>query len=195
MKRWVVTGPIGAGKSLMTGHLAAQGAAIIDGDALGHELLAQSDVVSSISGQFEADCIVDGHVDRSRLGALVFADPLKMTQLNQIIHPKLSVLAGQRLDLLAQAGEHDLAVLEAAVYFLLPMASPTDLVISVVAEPEIRLARLMASRGLDRTQAQIRIGAQDAMADLWSQADIVVPNNGPLEDLIAATDDLLKTYL
>jgi len=186
MRRWVVTGPAGAGKSVLCGFFATRGAAIVDGDRLGHEILARKDIVSSVAMEFGSGVVTGGSVDRSALGALVFADPVALRRLNRITHGPLAELAGQRLDELEKAGSHRLAVFEAAVYFLLPPVPAIDLVIAVTASITTRLARLTGAAGLSAPEAQARIKAQQSLDGGWSDADVFLTNDGSLSDLEAA---------
>jgi len=191
MKIWVLTGPIGSGKSTVSALLAERGAAIVDADRLGHEILEDPVVIGDLVATFGSECVKDGKVDRSWLGALVFSDAEAMVRLNALTHPPLIALAGDRLKKLAAAGQHELAVLEAAVYFLWPAMPMVDKVISVVAEKDIRLKRLMESRGLDFSEARDRLKAQENMDHFWNTADIVLDNSSNRETLVLAVDQLM----
>lgn len=184
---WVVTGPAGAGKSAFTAVLAQLGAAIVDGDRLGHELLERPEIQAEITRRIGAGFIADGVVDRTALGARVFADPAALADLNGITHGPLGALAQERLASLAAAGQHELAVFEAAVYFLLPTPPPADLVIAVVADPEIRARRLVERSGgrLDPVAAQSRVAAQKDLEAHWPRADVVIVNDGTRDELEA----------
>ncbi len=190
MRRWVVTGPAGAGKSALCRIFAGRGAAIVDGDRLGHEVLARGGIMSAIVAEFGSSVIAEGLVDRAVLGALVFADPVALERLNRLTHGPLSALAGRRLDELATEGRHRLAVFEAAVYFLLAPVSDIDLVITVTASETTRLARLTGIGGLDPREARSLIEAQHPLEDGWARADVVLANNGPLSELEAAAEAL-----
>ncbi len=190
MIRWVVTGPAGAGKSALCDIFADRGAAVLDGDRLGHEILAREDVVAEINTVFGSGAVSDGTVDRAALGALVFSDPVALDKLNGITHGPLATLAGQRLGELEKEGLHRLAVLEAAVYFLLPPVPSIDLVITVTASPATRLARMTESGFLEPAEALYRIEAQRSMEDAWARADVVVGNDGPISELEKIAEDL-----
>lgn len=192
MKVWVVTGPIGSGKSSLSELLAGHGAAVIDADRLGHEVLNDPKIIKSLLAEFGPDCITNGQVDRPRLGAVVFSDASAMEKLNALIHPPLLALAGSRLEKLAKEGNHELAVLEAAVYFLWPPLDIVDMVVSVVAEDEIREQRIMASRQLTSLQASDRMLAQKNLAPFWKTADVVIDNSGDHQSLVEAVDTLLR---
>jgi dephospho-CoA kinase len=184
MASWVITGPAGAGKSRLVAWLVEQGAVAVDADALGHQVLEEPEVLAAVRTIFGAEVMRKGAVDRKALGGLVFSDPAALTRLNALTHPRLLARIQARLAELAAAGT-GLAVLEAAVYFLLPSLYPVDLVIAVVADPAVRLARLQAA-GLSKTAARQRITAQESMAADWSRADILLVNEGRPADLFAA---------
>ncbi|MFH2053626.1 MAG: dephospho-CoA kinase [bacterium] len=178
MKTVAVTGPIAGGKSTFTRLLAAGGAAVLDGDALGHEVLRIPEVKDALIGAFGPEVVRNGQVDRKILGDIVFSGPDKLRELNAITHEALADLFRRRLDLHARAGAHDLAVLEAAVYYLLPSPVPVDMVVTVTAPADIRLQRLLARDGCDPAAAAARIDAQADMERGWASADLVVVNDG-----------------
>ncbi|MEN8008490.1 MAG: dephospho-CoA kinase [Candidatus Krumholzibacteriota bacterium] len=183
MKRWVVTGPAGAGKSVLCGFLARGGAAILDGDRLGHEILARPEIAGAVAAEFGSLVIRDGSVDRAILGRLVFGDRSALERLNDITHGPLSDLVAEKLNDVQKSGRHRLAVLEAAVYFLLPPVPGVELVITVTASDTTREKRLRDFAGLDRETARSRIRAQRPLEDGWARADIVLVNEGPLGSL------------
>ncbi len=194
MKVWVVTGPIGAGKSSFTTILAQRGAVVVDADLLGHEVLQDPAIIASIAKDFGSQCIVDGQVNRQNLGALVFADEVSMDKLNALIHPLLIDLVVKRLSALEKEGNHELAVLEAAVYFLWPPLDRVDLVISVVAQVDLRLNRLVKDRGLKTEQARNRLQAQAELDHFWNTADVVIDNSFSHHKLNAAATQLLLKH-
>jgi dephospho-CoA kinase len=194
LRRWVVTGPAGAGKSLATAALADLGAHVVDADAEGHAVLREPAVAAEIADAFGPDCVADGEVRRDVLGPRVFADRDALARLNRITHGRLSARLAARLDdLEAAADEPGLAVVEAAVYFLLPPIGPVDLVIAVTAPPEQRQARLV-SAGLDAAAARARIDAQAEMLPAYAGADVVLANTGTEDELRRAVAALHGTY-
>jgi dephospho-CoA kinase len=191
MRVWVVTGPIGAGKSLVTGYLQDRGAVIVDADKLGHQVLENPAMVQAIGREFGPEVLVAGKVDRRKLGSLVFSDPAAMARLNAMTHPPLLALVSNCLAELAREGKHELAVVEAAVYFLWPPLQSIDLVVSVVADEEIRLRRLITHRGLTADQAKDRLMAQEPLAPFWETADVLLSNNGDLKSLKRQVDKMM----
>lgn len=190
MRRWVVTGPAGGGKSTLCRLLADRGAAILDGDRLGHEVLGQKQIIAEIAAEFGSGVLGQGVVDRAKLGAVVFAAPSALERLNRITHGPLATLMARRFDELENERQHRLAVLEAAVYFLLPCVRGIEKVITVTAPETVRFARLTAVGGLGESEAWRRIEAQGFMADAWNSADVVLENAGTLVDLESAAESL-----
>ncbi len=188
-RRWALTGPTGAGKSELAAWLAARGAAVVDADRLGHEVLRRPEIAAAIGREFGAGVLSGGEVDRAALGAVVFADPAALRRLEALTHPQLARLARERLESLSRGGGA-LAVLEAAVYFLLPPVGAIDLVVCVRAERARRRQRLLAA-GLRPEEADRRLAAQAHLAPHWGRADIVLHNDGSRQDLGAAAARLL----
>jgi len=133
MQSWALTGPTGAGKSAVSEILRRQGAAVVDGDCLGHQLLATPAIQERIIREIGPQYVSDQVVDRSALGELVFGDAGARAVLNDITHGPLGALASLDMRKIREAGDHRLAVFEAAVYFLLPNPPAVDLVIAASA--------------------------------------------------------------
>ncbi len=190
MKTVVVTGPVCGGKSTLADMLADLGAALVDGDRLGHEVLAMPRVRAGLVKAFGESILKGEVVDRGALGRLVFHDPGALAVLNRLSHPALAGLIDRRLETLAANGDHILAVLEAAVYFLLPIQWPVDLVVTVTSGPATLQHRLEQRNGLSAEEACARIRSQAPLAAAWSRADLVVVNEGGLEVLESAVNDI-----
>jgi len=95
----VLAGGTGTGKSTLGRALAAEGAAVIDADVVGHEMLRRRDVRNAVVDTFGPDVLDDeGAVDRRRLGAIVFSDPARLAALNRLVHPPLVAEIERRID-------------------------------------------------------------------------------------------------
>ncbi len=197
MRTWVVTGPIGAGKSLATRLLAERGAEVIDADAVGHAVLDEPDVRDALVAAFGPGVAPGGRIDRPAVARIVFADPGALARLNGATHPRLVLRLRERLDALAAAetpGHPVLAVLEAAVYFQLPPVGSIDLVIAVVAAEQVRLERLVASGRMPSEAARSRIEAQRSLLPRFDEADEILHNDDDRDALARRIDDLLARH-
>ena len=186
-----LTGGIGTGKTQVSRLLEDLGAAIVNADLLGHEVYApQSEGWHAVVDAFGERIIADnGEIDRRELGGIVFSDEKALQQLNAIMHPRIYSLAEQRLDVLAEKGEAT-AVLEAA---LLIEAKWTPLVdeVWVTVSPEADIiARLRQRNNMDEPTARARINSQMPQYERAEHADVVIRNDGSLEDLSEKVKDL-----
>jgi len=192
MRRWVITGPMGAGKSAAVAYLRDHhGAGVISGDDLGHRVLQTPEVITELTRVFGQEILRDGRVDRSALGRRVFADDQAMAALNTLTHGRICRLAETAFTDLETGGKHALAVLEAAVYFLFPDPPRVDLVVAVLAAADVRQARLVRDRNLSPDEVQGRIRAQRHLDAFWQQADVVLDNAGTVSDLENEIDRLV----
>ncbi|WP_085121885.1 dephospho-CoA kinase [Tistlia consotensis] len=88
-----LTGSIGMGKSTAAGMLRRLGVPVHDADAAVHRLMAKGGAaVPAIEAAFPG-VVVEGRVDRRRLGARVFADPAALRRLEAILHPRVRAAA------------------------------------------------------------------------------------------------------
>lgn len=189
MLRIGLTGGIGAGKSEVSRRLAAQGAVLIDADAIAREVVApQTEGLAAVVAEFgEGVLRPDGQLDRERLGEIVFADPARLARLNGIIHP----LVGQRMaELEKDAGPDAIIVHDVPLIAENNLASAYDLVVVVDAPEHLRLDRLVKSREMSQEQAEARMAAQASRDKRLAIADLVVDNSSSLAELDRQVGDL-----
>ena len=196
MRVWGLTGLIAAGKSRVCGILEELGAQIIQADRLGHALLETPEMIGALSAAFGDSIRVDGRIDRARLGRRVFADPEALDRLNGIVHPRLSRSISETLEALrVRRPQPALAVIEAAVYFQLPPFGQVDLVVAVTADPDLRRRRLLQDSRLTPADADRRISAQTGLEAAIRGADVILENNGDIEDLRAKVTSLFASHV
>jgi dephospho-CoA kinase len=187
MVRVGLTGGIASGKSLVAADLAARGAIIIDADVLAREVVEPgTPALAAIVERFGSKVLTDGQLDRSRLGEIVFADPLARRDLERIVHPAVRARAIE-LERTAEGA--------AVVVHVIPLLVETgqqqnfDFVVTVDVDQETQIQRLMARNGFSRAEAESRIAAQATREDRRAAADVVLDNTGTLarlRDQIAA---------
>ena len=137
----------------------------------------------------------DGKLDRKKLGAIVFADPDKLLQLNAITHPYIRQAAREAFADYEQAG-YALCIYDAPVLFEGGMEDLCDKTCAVLADRETRIARIMGRDSITREYAALRIDAQPEDAFYHARCDYFIQNDADLDTLYAQVrriyDDILR---
>lgn len=188
-------GGIGAGKSQAASLLAEHQAFVIDADAVGHALLSQSPARDLVVHRFgkeilaqpeDADAETPPVIDRRALGAIVFASPAKLCDLESILHPRMLRTFERAIDRTIRRGQATAVVLDAAVLLEAGWETLCDLVLYVDAPREQRLERLQRQRGWTDEVLRSREDAQWSADKKRQAADAVIDNDADLEALRAA---------
>ena len=190
-----LTGGIGSGKSALAAMLQQAGAAVIDADAIAHELTAPGgEAIGSLRAAF-GEGVIDarGALDRSRMRELAFADPAQRARLEAILHP----LIGERLRALAQSlpGPYVVLVVPLLVESLARWRERVDRIVVVDCPPELQLARVMRRSGLEAAQVRSILRAQATREQRLAAADEVIDNSSDLETLRARALELHRRML
>lgn len=189
-----LTGGVASGKSTAARMFQELGAKAIDADQLGHELLraplpAYGEVVQEFGKQ-----ILDaaGEIDRKRLGAVVFADPLKLLRLNAILHPRIIERVERLAEQYSASHPHSVILVDAALIFEAGIGGRFRKVLVVWCRPQQQIDRLMAKAGLTRKEAERRIAAQMPVEEKCRRADYVIDSSGSLENTRAQVESLYE---
>jgi dephospho-CoA kinase len=184
-----LTGGIGTGKSTFAALLAERGAQVIDADLLGRDAVTPGRPAwKAVIGQFGNEVLAAGSmkIDRKRLAAIVFSDPKKLAALNAIVHPVIFKGVADELDRLRETDT--IVVLDAALIIETGLDSSCDALLVVDSDDEERIRRLQRDRGMSFADVRARMGAQADRIRLLDSADIVVSNNGTVEELAREAD-------
>lgn len=186
MKVICLTGGIASGKSTASKFLEEKGATVIDADKLGHRVYDTGTQGFLKVVEAFGDDIVDGQnqIDRKRLGAKVFGDPDGLKRLTDIVWPEIRRLAEMEIDSLKILEPDGVVVLEAAVLFEAGWEDIGDEVWVAVVDRELAIERAMARDGLEREAVESRIEAQLSNEERIARADIVIENNGTLDEML-----------
>ncbi|WP_066519203.1 dephospho-CoA kinase [Curtobacterium ammoniigenes] len=189
-----LTGGIAAGKSTVARRWAEHGGHIVDADQLAREAVAPgSPGLERIRERFGPSVIrPDGSLDRAALGSIVFTDPEARAALNAITHPEVWRLATAAFAAIEAQDPTATAVYDVPLLAEAAADRPLhfDTVVVVHAPSAVRIERLVTDRGMDRDEAERRIGAQASDAERLALADHVVDATGSLDDTIASADDV-----
>ena len=182
-----LTGGIGSGKSAVATRLAELGAIVIDTDAIAREVVEPgTDGLVQVVAEFGPDVLTaTGELDRAALGRLVFADPQRRQALERIIHPRVRARSAE---IVSTAPDDAVVVNDIPLLVETGQAKNFPLVIVVLAAEDVRVARLVRDRGMTEDDARARIAAQATDEQRREVADIVIVNDGTLEDLRVAVD-------
>ena len=185
-----LTGGIAGGKSLVSQQLAERGAVVIDADKVGHEAYRKgSETFRAVVEAFGTGVVgVDGEIDRKALGAKVFAEPEARRRLEAIVWPAMRTMMEKQLAEL-RAKDASIAVLEAALLIEADWLPLVDEVWLVTASPETVRQRLAERNGMTAEQADSRVRAQLSNEERRAYADVVIENDGSLEELQRVVDE------
>jgi dephospho-CoA kinase len=180
-----LTGGIGTGKSTVTQMLAKLGAAVIDADKVGHEIyLPDLPAWHEIVDTFGAEVLnTDRTINRQALGKIVFADPEGLRRLNRIVHPKMFDRMVELIADVRAQGRTKAVVVEAAVLIEANWTPLVDQLWVVVASEAVVVERLAKQRHLSPEQVRTRIAAQLPDDERLKHAQVVIRNDGSLEDV------------
>ena len=172
-----ITGGTGCGKTTLLSCIAEQGGLILDCDAIYHRLLlTDREMLERISDRFPGT-VVDGLLERKKLGSLVFSDPQALLDLNAITHCAVKREVLRRLE-----ERPALAAIDAIALFEGGLAQLCDVTVAVTAPEESRVRRLMARDGIPEDYARSRIAAQRPEGWFRERCDYVLCNAGTQAD-------------
>lgn len=186
MSRWEnkyvigLTGNIAVGKSYVRQMLQHLGAYPIDADQLTHRAMAPGapayKPVIEMFGRFVLD--EENRINRARLGAIAFAVPEAMAELERIIHPAVR----QAVGIFITNAKQQVIVIEAIKLLEGDLVNAVDSVWVVDASPEVQMRRLVEKRKMTPEDARRRIMAQRPQSEKLQRANVVIANNGNAEE-------------
>jgi dephospho-CoA kinase len=176
-----ITGGIGTGKSSVRADFEANGVATIDVDQIARQLLgAGQPLLEAVRKAFGPMMVSgDGELNRGALARVVFADPAKLAQLNEIVQP--GIRAAFNAQLQAVPADTDIVACEVPLLYEQNYDSYFDAVVLADCDEQIQLQRVMSRDGLTAVAAQRRIDAQMDQSKKRERADFVIDTNGPEE--------------
>jgi dephospho-CoA kinase len=191
-----LTGGIGSGKSAAAECFAALGAAIVDTDAIAHELTGPGGAaMAAIEAEFgKAVVAVDGRLDRALMRRLAFDDPGVRQRLEGILHPLIRAQAELRCHAALASGVPYVVLVVPLLVEAGDYRHRVDRVVVVDCDDEARIARVMARSGLTRAEVERIMGAQISREERLAAADDVIDNGGTLDDLARQVADLNHGY-
>ena len=169
-----ITGGTGSGKTTLLKVAQTLGFQVLDCDQIYHHLLKTDPTLTTAIEERFPGTVVDGQLQRKKLGAVVFADPQALADLNAITHNAIRQAVEARL------GDAKHTAIDAIALFESGMDSLCDVTVAVTAPKEQRIARLMAREGITEEYAQSRIAAQPPESFYRERCNDVLENDGDI---------------
>lgn len=181
----VLSGGIGAGKTMAAELMAARGIPVIHADSIGHKVLEpEGEAFAAVAAEWP-EVVIGGRIDRARLAAIVFEDPGALTRLESMTHPPI---LARIINLVAAEGDAELVVVELPL--LLPLLGDGWTRVVVDAPPGVRRQRLR-DRGMVDADIEARMASQPSPEQWRAAADHVIDNSGTMADLESEIEMLL----
>lgn len=186
-----LTGGIAAGKSAVGEMLVAQGAHLIQADAVSHQLMQPGEAVyQDVVRAFGPGILnPDRSVNRARLAEAAFGSgnqPSRIQELNKIVHPAVVKRQDEWMETIGDGDPKAIAVVEAALILEAGAAKHFDRLLVVTCRPEQRVARWAARTNVDletaRREVTRRMAAQLPDEEKIKAADYVIDNSGSLDE-------------
>ena len=186
-----LTGGIGSGKSTVARLLEERGAVILDADVFARDAVrAGTEGFAAVVRRFGDEIVApDGELERSRLASIVFADPAALADLEAIVHPEVRRMIADGIQ--DHLDGDRVGVLVNPLLIEMGTHRDCDVVVVVSASPDTQVARSVA-RGMDEADVRARIAAQLPIDDRARMADVLLDNEGTLEELAAEVEVLWR---
>lgn len=196
MLRIGITGGLGSGKSEVTAFFKQKGARVFDADVEAKLILLRLEgVQKAVIAAFGETVLNEvGELDFQRLARHAFANSDRQRQLNEIMHPEV-ILAADKAMILAEQDGVAMFILDAPLLFEAKLEEYLDLTVVVIADQQVRIKRALERGNLTEEDILRRIQLQMPDKEKLARADLVVTNNGTLEQLQAELEALYNNII
>ncbi len=177
-----LTGQTGAGKSTVSKVFSANGFSVINADLVARKVVEKGTSCLDEIADFFGSSIIseDGTLNRKALAAIVFSDKAKLETLNTIIYPYITGEILRQIRSFASNGEKFI-LLDAPTLFESRADDFCEIIISVLADADIREKRIISRDSLTQDEARKRMNSQYDEDFFISHSDYIIHNNGELD--------------
>jgi dephospho-CoA kinase len=191
MKVIGLTGSIAMGKSEVAKIFRYHGIPVFDADKEVHALYHSAEGAGVI-GEYVPEAIVDGRVDRGKLSKAVLSNPKLLETIEHVVHAKIAQRRSAFLAKLVADG-HVLAVVDVPLLFEKEREKDVDITIVVSSPQHVQTARALARPGMTPEKLEMILKRQMPDTEKRKRADIIIENDGTLEDLRRKTEAVIQT--
>lgn len=186
-----ITGGTGSGKSSVCNYLTKKGLQVIDSDAIARKLLDRGTVTYDLVVSHFGEKILkaNGEINRQLLSSIVFGSSDELNFLQNVVTKETVEIVKKLLE--KSRPEMKIIFLDAPLLFETGLDQDVDIVWFVLASQEKRLKRLSKRDGIPVFEIEKRMSAQMPEEQKEMLADIVIENEGSLDDLYSKVDKLL----
>jgi len=195
MSNWILglTGGIGAGKTLVSNHLASLGIEIVDADVIARDVVAiGSDGLNAIAKHFGNTILLeDGSLNRAKLREIIFADSEQKSWLNNLLHPMIRQNITEQLN----NAKSTYVVLSAPLLFENKLDALCNHTLMVDVPVEVQLTRTATRDSVSAEQVKNIIAAQMSREDKRQKADSILDNHREIALVLTEVETLHRTFL
>jgi dephospho-CoA kinase len=185
-----ITGVVGSGKTTVSDMLRKKGIEVIDLDKVAKEIAVREDIRNDIEKALGCYYTTEDIVAVQKIRELVFKDKEKLKKLEEIIHPKVGEQMYDRIKSLGEKGVKTV-VIDAPLLYEKGLHKELNKVV-VVSTNTVKTKERLKKRGMDEDDIDQRTAIQMPLKEKEAMADIVIRNDGTIEELKKEVDDLLN---
>ena len=186
-----LTGASGSGKGYVSEIFSAYGVPSVDSDSIVHSLYESGGpCVEELKAAFGSDIVdANGCVDRKKLGNIVFCDRALLDLLNSIVHKYVISEINDLTAVYASLG-YEGVIIDAPQLFESGLDKNCDYVVSVIANNDIRVRRIIERDHISEESAYARLNSQHDDSYFISRSDFVIYNSG--EDVVSQVRNIIE---
>ncbi|MFA6708135.1 MAG: dephospho-CoA kinase [Fusobacterium sp.] len=188
-----LTGGISSGKSTVSNILKELKIKIIDADIIAKKISEKKEIKKEIISKF-GEYILNSkkEIERRKLREIVFKDKEKLKILNSIYHPRIK---DEFKKIKENHNKDDIIIFDVPLLFETDIDKECNKIILVCIDEEIQIERLMKRDGIDSDLAKMIIKNQMPQEEKMKKADIILYNNGTLDELTRKTKMIIKEII
>lgn len=190
-----LTGGIASGKSTISNMLNSQGFTIVDADIAARVVMEPGEeAYEKTVDMFGKSVLLQaGHINREKLGSIIFHDGEKRELLNSIVHPAVRKKMNEWKDIAIAEGKKTV-IYDIPLLFESNLTHLVSKIILVYVDEAVQLERLMKRNDLPEEEAKARITSQLPLCEKIKLADAVIDNNDSKESSLLQLEHLIKKW-
>jgi dephospho-CoA kinase len=190
-----LTGGIASGKTTVSRMLEERGIPVIDFDLIARQIVEPGKPALKEIVAYFGDRVLEKnrHLDRKCLSRIVFQDARKRKKLEKMTHPRIIEAFQKQVDRIIKEDPHTIIQVVVPLLFEADLQHLVDRILLVYVPPNIQLDRLTRRNGIRREEAERMLKAQWPIDEKQSRADLIIHNEGSMEETRKQVDDVCRT--